>query len=147
MRLLRTGAMLGVGAVVGRAVVRTLSDSANARSDHPRPLAVTVYAPPERVEQPVTAALARFDVETSLRPAPGDRGTEVTVLPKETAGPLGRLVGTYPRQDLRRVLRAVKSEIEAGEVLEPDRSTTGRPTPGGMLVRLATRRARGVGRL
>jgi hypothetical protein len=128
-------------------VVRKVSDSAHAESDPPRRLAVTVYAPRERVAQPVTEALAKFDVETSLRPAPGDRGTEVTVLPKAAAGPLGRLAGTDPRQDLRRALRAVKSEIEAGEVLEPDKPTTGKPTPGGMLVRLATRRARGEGRL
>jgi hypothetical protein len=58
-----------------------------------------------------------------------------------------RLTGKDPRQDVRRPLRDVKSLVETGEVVRPDEPTTGKRTPGGALVRLATRRAGGEGRL
>jgi hypothetical protein len=57
------------------------------------------------------------------------------------------LAGKDPRQELRRALRDMKSLVEAGEVVRPDESTTDKRTPGGALIRLATRRAGGEGRL
>ncbi|MDX3452193.1 hypothetical protein PV396_09620 [Streptomyces sp. ME02-8801-2C] len=88
-------------------------------------------------------------IETRVSAAPGDRGTELAVrlrepLPDVMGSVPARLAGLDPRQDLRRALRDAKALLEGGEVLEPDEPTT-HDTPGGRLVGVLTRRARGEG--
>jgi hypothetical protein len=143
--------IVAAGATAARAV--THRDRRHT-DDRPRWLSVTVNADPDQVRDDprVGEAFARLgeDAETRVVPAPGGKGTELGVrLPGAPAGPalLSRVAGTDPRQDARRALRDVKSLIETGEVVRPDAPTTGKPTPGGALVRLATRRAGGEGRL
>ncbi|MEU6602512.1 hypothetical protein [Streptomyces flaveolus] len=89
-------------------------------------------------------------IETRIRPAPGDPGTELGVRLKETAPDAAysvpaRLTGTDPRQDLRRALREAKSLLETGEVLQPDAPPTTHDTPDGKLVGLLSRHAGGEG--
>lgn len=145
------GALAVAGIAVGTAAARRKS------ADPPnRWLGVTVNLPPEQVERDprlrdAFTVLAE-EAETRVRPAPGGRGTELAARPLEPApsglgGAAKRLAGRDPRQPVRSALRDVKSVLETGEVIRPDAPTTGKPTPGGALVRLATKRAGGEGRL
>jgi hypothetical protein len=91
-------------------------------------------------------------VEVQLRPAPGDRGTEVaarmrTPVPSGASGLTARGRGEDPRQDLRKALRESKSILETGEVVLPDRPSTNKPTLTGRPLDLLLGRARGEGRL
>jgi hypothetical protein len=152
MRTVRTGALLAAGVVVGRMVLRKIVRRQGGSGEKARWLAVTVNAAPEKVAAPLAEAVAGLDagldVETRLAVAPGGRGTEAAArLPHDPAGVARRLAGKDPRQELRRALRDMKSLVEAGEVVRPDESTTDKRTPGGALIRLATRRAGGEGRL
>ncbi|HEY0359224.1 MAG TPA: hypothetical protein VGD11_11625 [Mycobacteriales bacterium] len=92
------------------------------------------------------------DIEWTLRPAPGDKGTELAARPREPepSGPAAataRVAGTDPRQRLREALRNAKMLAETGEILHPDRPGSTHPSPLGLPIRLAARRARGEGRL
>ncbi|MDG9724670.1 hypothetical protein [Streptomyces sp. DH41] len=117
-------------------------------------LTVTVNRPPMDVGSagkpppPLDDLAERIDVQ--IRPAPGDRGTELAArfkepVPAASTSVPARLAGQDPRQELRRALRDAKSLLEAGEVLRPDAPPTTRPTPGGKLVELFTRRSGGEG--
>ncbi|MEU1054645.1 hypothetical protein [Streptomyces sp. NPDC005876] len=127
---------------------RTADDRAGDRW-----LTVTVNRPPAEVRpDDLPEPLARFpgEIEVRVRPAPGDRGTELaarlTEPPPAPATSLpARLAGEDPRQDLRLALRRTKALLEAGEILLPDAPPTTRPTPGGKLVEMFTRRAGGEG--
>ncbi|OLF14795.1 hypothetical protein [Actinophytocola xanthii] len=167
MSVLRTGALVAAGVAAGiaagRAVARrvgakrqggerrtlgdrTAENGAERPTEEPRWLVVTVNAPHDQVAE----ALPDLGpgVETRLTPAPGERGTELAArIPHADGGVASRLRGDDPHQELRRMLRDVKSRIETGEVIEPDAPTTGKPTPGGALPRFAPRRAGGEGRL
>lgn len=148
MGLMRTGAVIVAGAMIGRAVARRAARHEDGSGERSRWLAVTVNASPEEVDERLADAVAELDVETRVTPAPGGRGTEVAARLRDAPnGTVRRLAGKDPRQDVRRALRDVKSLLETGEVVRPDESTTGKRTPGGALVRLATRRAGGEGRL
>jgi hypothetical protein len=145
---MRTGAVIAAGAMIGQAVARRVTQHEDGSGHRSRWLAVTVNAPSEKVAQPLADAVAELDVETRVAAAPGGRGTEVAARPQDApAGVVRRLAGKDPRQDVRRALRDMKSLVETGEVVRPDEPTTGKRTPGGALVRLATRRAGGEGRL
>jgi hypothetical protein len=92
------------------------------------------------------------DIEWTLRPAPGDKGTELAARlrqpePSDAAGAAARVAGTDPRQRLREALRNAKMLAETGEILHPDRPGSTHPSPLGLPIRLASRRARGEGRL
>ncbi|MFF4876065.1 MULTISPECIES: hypothetical protein [unclassified Micromonospora] len=144
-RLVRAGSALGGAALVGAARLlrvprwrgRTGADgdpAARARWE-----VVTVGRPPERVlpggrwPEP----LRRLDgaVEVRMRPAPGDRGTELAARPlagaTPTVGLAAHLVGDDPGLLVRRTLRQVKQHIETGEVLRADRSALDRPPHAG----------------
>lgn len=149
MRPVRTGVLIAAGVFAGRAAARKVARR-RAGDEGPRWLAVTVNAPPDQVEDDprVGETLDGLDVETRLTRAPGGRGTEIAArLRHAPTGLLPRLRGTDPRQAVRRALRDLKSTIETGEVVRPDEPNPGRPTPGGAVVRLATRHAGGEGRL
>lgn len=144
---------LGAGVVFGVAVAaafRAFARRRTAEDDTSRWLTVTVHAEPDAVaaDPRISDAFAGLDeeVETRIAAAPGGRGTEVAARVRR-GSVTARVTGHDPRQDVRHVLRDVKSLLETGEVLRPDPPTTGKPTPGGALVRLLTRRAGGEGRL
>jgi hypothetical protein len=147
MGLMRSGAVIAAGAIIGQAVARRVAQH-NGSGEQSRWLAVTVNAPPEQVAPRLAEAMAELDVETRVTLAPGDRGTEAAARLRDAPAGVGRrLADDDPRQDVRRALRDMKSLVEAGEVVRPDEPTTGKRTPGGALVRFATRRAGGEGRL
>ncbi|GAA3165033.1 MULTISPECIES: hypothetical protein [Streptomyces] len=139
----------------GAAAVRR-SRSAH-RSDEragDRWLTVTINRPPTdvgsegKLPPPLDELAERIDVR--IRPAPGDRGTELAArftkpVPAASTSVPARLAGQDPRQELRRALRDAKSLLEAGEVLQPDAPPTTRPTAGGRLVEVFTRRSGGEG--
>ncbi|UJW30440.1 hypothetical protein L3Q67_35375 [Saccharothrix sp. AJ9571] len=144
-----TGAavLAAAGVAAGTAFARKLSPPP-ARN---RWLAVTVNLPQDTVErhEHLRAFTELADrAETRVRQAPGGKGTELAArLREEPPSAVARVAGADPRQEVRTVLREVKSLLETGEVVQPDEPTTGKPTPGGRLVRFATRRAQGEGRL
>ncbi|MGW5560643.1 hypothetical protein ACWER9_25895 [Micromonospora sp. NPDC003944] len=96
---------------------------------------VTVDRPPEQVlpDGRLPEPLRRLDgaVEVRVRPAPGDRGTELAARPVAGVTPptglAAHLVGDDPGLLVRRTLRQVKQRAEAGEVLRADRSALDRP--------------------
>jgi hypothetical protein len=127
------------------------------RDDSPRNrwLMVTINCPPDRVppdELPAPVARLRDKAEVTIRPAPGDRGTELGLRlheppPSGLAGLAVRLSGDDPRQDVRAALRDAKSLIETGEVIKPTEPPTSRQTLLGKPIELAIRRSGGEGRL
>lgn len=89
-------------------------------------------------------------LEMRVSPAPGDRGTELSVRLIDPPTPLAsslpsRLAGRDPRQRIRAALREAKSLLETGEVLAADAPPTTHDTPGGKLIGLLTRRSGGEG--
>lgn len=153
----RTLLVGGVAAGGGALLLRRLmgADGASADGAAPRWLVVTVNRPPEQVapDGRLPQPLAELgQVEVQIRPAPGDRGTEiaarpVTPVPSGLPAAAARIAGSDPRQPIREALRKSKMLLETGEVLEPDRQTTARVTLRNLPLELATRRAMGEGRL
>ncbi|MFL6143723.1 MAG: hypothetical protein ACJ72N_17910 [Labedaea sp.] len=139
-------------AAAGVGAARRISSRSAARpgDDAGRWLVVTVYLPVEKVRnrlpEPITELGDRIEVR--IRPASGDKGTEVAARLREPgpSGPVARLTGRDPRQEVREALRRAKSLLETGDVLRPDPPST-HPGPGGKLVALASSRAGGEGRL
>ncbi|MEV5318167.1 hypothetical protein AB0K92_11000 [Streptomyces sp. NPDC052687] len=142
------GLAAGTAVLLRRAKARTTAKSAGDRW-----LTVTVNREPGEVQpDKLPSPLREYGdrIETRVRPAPGDRGTELAVRLREAEPDAAysvpaRLAGADPRQDLRQALREAKSLLEAGEVLRPDAPPTTHDTPGGKLVGLLSRRAGGEG--
>lgn len=140
---LLAGAAAGVGAAR-----RTTQQR---REDTNRWLAVTVNLPVEEIDAaqlPKPLAELGNRVEVRIQRASAGKGTEIAARLREP-GPTGvaaRLAGQDPRQEVRQALRQAKSLLETGDVLQPDPPST-HPGPGGKLVKLASRRAGGEGRL
>jgi hypothetical protein len=91
-------------------------------------------------------------VEVELRTAPGGRGTEIAVRPRngEPSGAgavAARLRGDDPRWAVRRALRETRSLLETGEVLHPSQPPTTERTPLNRPLEYATRHGREEGRL
>lgn len=150
-----------VGAVglvaAGAAVVARLRRVTTGQSaaGSARELVVTVHRPLEELQDralPEQLLALGDDVELELRPAPGDKGTEIaarirTPQPSGAAAVAARVQGDDPRQAVRRALREAKSVIETGEVLEAQRARTTERTLPGALLDLVTRRSGGEGQL
>ncbi|KAA6223455.1 hypothetical protein CP973_17340 [Streptomyces albofaciens JCM 4342] len=152
-RSLLTVAVVGAGvaAALRRFRPRAAGDHASAAT---RWLTVTINRTPTDVmphgtlPEPLDRLADRL--EAQVRPAPGDRGTELAVRLKEApsaaaASLPGRLAGQDPRQEVRTALREAKALLETGEVMRPDAPPTTRDTPAGRLVGLVTRRSGGEG--
>lgn len=109
-------------------------------------LVVTIYRQPEDVQAEVDGSGPlsglRGEIEATVRPAPGDKGTELAVRPLAPGGGSVDL-----RRALRAALRETKSILECGEVVEPSRPGSSHPGPAGHLLRAVTARAWGEGRL
>ena len=108
--------------------------------------AITVNRPPEEVapggQLPGPLAALGDRVEVQIRPAPGDRGTEIHARVRGSVPS-----GEDPRQALRKALRETQWLLETGEVLRPDPEPTTKPTPGGRLLGKITSRSWEEGRL
>ncbi|RCK69864.1 hypothetical protein DT076_07460 [Desertihabitans brevis] len=145
---------VGAGALVRRLWAR---GSAQAETSRERWLVVTVLlpedevAPAGRLPEPLAELGDRIEVE--VRPAPGDKGTEIAARyrdPKEEhAGLASRVEGESPRQQLRSALRRSKQLLEVGEVLRVSPAPHGErsATPGGALLEKVTEVGRKEGRL
>lgn len=127
-------ALLAAGAV---AVVAVTRRRRRAPSEPSGWLAVTVHRSPDEVQTALPEPLARLNVEVRIRPATGDKGTELAAKPTESVS----------RPDLRIALRQAKSLLETGEVIEPSEPPTTHPGPVGKVLQLVTNRAEGGGRL
>jgi hypothetical protein len=117
---------------------------------------VTINRSPEEVHpgdawpEPLAELGDRIDVQ--VRPAPDAKGTEVGArlrgrLPTGAAEAAARLSGKDPRQELRWALRRTQWLLETGEVLKPDPRPSTHRTVTSLPLKLATRHARGEGRL
>jgi hypothetical protein len=117
---------------------------------------VTINRSPEdvqpegRLPEPLAKLGDRIDVQ--VRIAPGNRGTELGARLRDPVptGPgelAARTTGQDPRQALRAALRECQWLLETGEVLQPDPHPSTRRTLTSLPLKLATRRARGEGRL
>jgi len=143
----------GAGVVLGRRALRRGRTDAAATGDRDRWHSVTVNCGPERLgAKPPPLDELGFPVEIRIRPAPGDRGTELAVRMAEPAptGParlLGKLRDDDPVRAIRRSLREARSLIEVGEVLLPDAPATTHRTLTAAPLAYATRHGREEGRL
>ncbi|MGP4112727.1 hypothetical protein ACTWP5_17690 [Streptomyces sp. 4N509B] len=149
-----TTAGTAAGAAAARALVAWRRHTRGTEDGRHRWLVVTVYRPPEEIAPggELPEPLGRMDreldqgIEVEVREAPGGRGGELAVRPRRAperpdadGGHAGARDDT--RAELRGALRDAKALLEAGEVIEPDRPPTTRPTLRGRLVGAATRRA------
>ncbi|RZS91519.1 hypothetical protein EV189_0761 [Motilibacter rhizosphaerae] len=96
---------------------------------------VTVAVPPGEVVVPPPLA-GRDDVDWKLRPAPGDRGSELAAHPRP---------GGPSDADLRQLLRETKQLIEVGELLQADSPGTSEKTLLNAPLRAITGRAERLG--
>jgi hypothetical protein len=110
-------------------------------ADRDRWHSITINRTPEQLgPKPPPLDELGFPVQIRVRPAPGDRGTEVAV--RAEAGADRDTV-----RHLRRALREARSLAEVGEVLLPDTPATTHRTPTGAPLAYATRHGREEGRL
>jgi hypothetical protein len=113
-------------------------------------LVVTVHVSPAEVAAPAGHLPEPLDrlgdgVEVQIRPAPGDRGTELRARPRPTQGHAAP--GPQAWRELRVALRHSKQLIETGEILRPDEPSTTRDTPLSRPLAYAIRHAQEEGRL
>jgi hypothetical protein len=127
--------LLAAGVAAAATVVRRRRRTTPAEPDGW--LAVTVNRSPDEVGASLPEPLTRLGAEVRVRPATGDKGTELMAKPSATVS----------RPDLRIALRQAKSLLETGEVIEPSAPPTTHPGPMGKVLHLVTNRAAGGGRL
>ncbi|SDD64623.1 SRPBCC family protein [Auraticoccus monumenti] len=151
--------VVGAGGVVLRRVLGAVrSPSAEGGTSRERWLVVSVHLPQEEVAPggrlPAPLAGLGDRIEVVVRPAPGDKGTEIAARLRQPprgglAGAARRLGGDAPQQELRSALRHSKQLLEVGEVLVVDPAPHGprSATPGGALLEKVTERADEEGRL
>ncbi len=152
------GLVLGastIGAVVAVAARAWSVTRRKGVTGSTRQLVVTVNRPIGTLQEralPEQLLALGDDVELELRPAPGDKGTEIaaripTGQPTGVKAVVARLRGDERRQQVRRALREGKSVIETGEVLEGRRARTTERTLLGAPLGLASRLSAGEGQL
>ena len=138
------GKRLGVAAgalavaVAAAPVVRRMTrrqDAPGARNDPRRWHVVTVQCPPEEAGARRDTPLAELGaaVEVQVRPAPGDRGSEIAARLTAPDADSGQV------EKLRVALRETRQVLEIGWVVHPDRPGTTRPTALNAPLRAATR--------
>jgi hypothetical protein len=144
-RGLALAAAAGGAAVVARRFLRNRAPAGWPRPDkgdsdrwHVATVALPIneVAPDGRPPQPL-AGLGD-DVEIQIRPAPGDKGTELAVRSRN---------GREGAGTARRALRETKSTLETGETLRPDAPATTERTLLNRPLEHATRHGREEGRL
>ncbi|WP_217709608.1 hypothetical protein [Amycolatopsis sp. Hca4] len=154
MRFAELATVAGIG-VAGISAVRRAMSGQRSEDDEAvnRWLVVTVLRSPDEVvaDGALPAPLRELGdlVEVQVRPAPGDKGTELAarLTRHEPASAFARLEGKDPRQRVRVALREAKSLLEVGEIVHPDAPATTHPGPLGRLLSRATHIAQGEGRL
>jgi hypothetical protein len=115
---------------------------------------VTILAPRNRIyaagryPQPVQSLVAWLELR--LEDAPGDRGTELHVRFRPGPVPrrmIHRATGAKPDDALRIALRDSKQLVETGQIVlvHPRPHGTRTHSPGGLLIDLLERRAKGKG--
>jgi hypothetical protein len=141
------------GGDIFESTVRKLAGAARTRARQDRWNVVTVNLPPDQVMAdgtlPGPLAEMESEIELQVRPAPGDKGSELAarlVHPGDGDGGDGKQ-GDRPRERLRAALRHSKMILETGEVLESDKPSTTKTTITNLPLELAIRRAQGLGRL
>lgn len=150
------GTVASVAARAGGTVVRRVRSAIDPSAARPAGagqgasgwLAVTVFRAPSEIDTAeLPAPLADFGdrIEVRVRPAAGDKGTELSARLRDrpSSGAPSRLSGKDPQADLRSALRQAKQILEVGEVLAVDPAPHGkRPaTPTGALLETWTRQA------
>ena len=136
-----------VGVVVSVTAARRLARRGNGSGPDGRQgdrwHTVTILCEPEELGQlPPPLDDLGIAIEVLVRPAPGDRGTELAVRIADPAA-----VDRDDVRTLRRALREAKALAEAGEVLLPDAPATTRTTLLNAPLAHATRHGREEGRL
>jgi hypothetical protein len=145
MGVIVRGLLVSAATAAGAAAAkRVLGGRAQRRrqSSAGRRHVLTVFRPMAEITSAGTLPqpLARLGdaVEVNLRPAPGDRGTEISVR---------ALTADVDDRAVRRALRESRSLLEVGYVLHPDAPATTEPTPLNKPLRAATRHGREGGLL
>ncbi|HEV7899100.1 MAG TPA: hypothetical protein VGP31_14795 [Planosporangium sp.] len=163
MRRITMGTVIGTavaGVVANRILAarrRNLWPMSTVAQDRRRPRwhVVTVNRPPEEVAPggrlPEPLAKLGDEVEVQVNRAVGNRGTALAARlrhePTGVVGAAARIAGTDPRQAVRIALRESKMLLETGEILQPEKLGTVKPTLTGKPLDLVISRARGEGRL
>lgn len=148
-------------AQLGRTIVDHLRSTLDPSSAHPAGagrstsgwLGVTVLCEPQDLDAnapPAPLAELGDTIEIRIRPAPGDKGTELSARLRDgsaRASAPRRLSGNDREAAVRSALRRAKQLIEVGEVLVVDPAPHGERTAtlGGALVESATKAAPGGG--
>ncbi len=131
-----TRAALLLTATAAGTVAARRALAARQRARTPRVHILTVERPYDEVTLPAPLADLGDAVQVELRPAPGDRGTEIAVRSD-----------TVSAGDLRRALRESRSLLEVGYVLLPSGPPTTEPTLRNRPLRKATAHGREGGLL
>jgi hypothetical protein len=130
----------GAGAVA--ILTRRLIVANHGRDRSQRWPAVTVHRSPDEIgpvdSLPDPLRSLGSDIEVRIRPAAGDKGTELLAMPTNERVSTG---------DVRSALRQAKSLLETGMVLSADSPPSTHPGPAGRLLRILVRRANKEGRL
>lgn len=151
------GHVVSLAARAGGSVVRQVRSAIDPSATRPanagRPasgwLVVTVLCASSDIDAAdLPAPLAEFGdrIDVRVRPAAGDKGTELAARLRDRApsgSAAGRLSGRDALAELRSALRRAKQLIEVGEVLVVDPVPHGKRTasPGGTLLESWTRTA------
>jgi hypothetical protein len=152
MKWIRSAAVLAAataGGFAARRVLATRLRVSPGRKREPGWLVVTVYRSPTDIaaDGHLPEPLERLGdaVDVQIRPAPGDRGTELSARPRLTAH--GNRTATRDAwRTVRLALREAKQLCETGEILQPDAPPTTRRTLFNRPLEYAASHAREEGR-